>query len=1751
MLKRIVSIALILALLCSTVQITAIAEDVTAWTTALTQGEIRQARSLIMVEENPSAEACWQEGDSLTSDSNARQVQQYLEWLLDQQIDSLMISVQDTYELSGNKSTDVDKLYVQAQYLRNEVAYYHQLIEENRSNLDTQLNLYEQGGLTDAEKITLARSIRQDVQELESAVEHVLDICAGSNFWRSTSSTYQERLDELRQLLEGQNDAEDEAKLEELSQKAEALTTAEQRGTRLLSGARSASSDPEFTIKVLSSKEFGIEVLDTDGNPINGATVKATVSGVKTKTQTKTTAKGLATFLVKDFSPDSSNTVTVDVEITHADYGTREARKLHINAGYCVDFRLAKSGSGHYLCMVSFNGMDILSQQETIYFSTKNDADLDIEIIPITKDGKGGELVLCYETQEKDGSFLSHSLHKSFSKSGETVTFTEKWCRTLAPSTKLSVELYQSNQKVGSWKTQLVIKQAVVEEPVNKLNQAFSLLSGGISFKLPDEIPFIGGSRLSIDLPVPSYNLYIDPDGEIFFAYGGVYTDDSVNWKKETTWYKQKRADEEGRKTEQAANAAKNQVLTGGTKKSAAFLGAAKATFTAFAAFQGKIGTKPGTVADQSASLSGYVGLQGAFNADYTYNVWISSIPFYLGMDVKFALGVALAFGLQCDWDSGAQRLTNFSINKTSGIIFNILTELGVSAGVGVKGLVSAGVRFLGRLTAMVQVSDPMRASVNLGMELQLVAQILFVKWSQTLWKGTFLETQSNTADYAVSNAANRLQEPDVEKITSGVGVVDVASTGAANDVAIHTHSGVYATEQQLFSQVDSVSQQIQYVTLTSGSTTNTFAFWIKPTGDSDRTAELVWYNMDDTSKHGTVIRGTGTNTTLTTSQTLRERNTDFAFALMGQKDLVAVNVVGGYYNKWSDRIIESSSDIAIMQMTSDGQLQMIRYEQVTELYLKDGCYLAQPMVYLVNHGDSTKLQYYLNVGCAALNRSTHIAQKVYCVDMEYKKNQFKKSKLSTDSFDEGAGMTSFAPTTPTNITASGASLSETQESQRCYYSLSEDETKDDDANGQAYRGKLYLNLNGSSVLLDSDVSFIAPLPDNNITGKGGVDGYEYLFYLKRGKADDGSDCYKLMAARIVSKIGEAAKVVNVDYDINVSSGAFDLVTVDNGTGYGQTYLYWLEQVQEAKDENETVKTHYQVRVVKFERSVATSGSTADNSIMYGPYTLVELSSKPNSVYISPVPDSEGKIQLYYTSDLPDDASADDSADDARISQQLYSATAQLAAGVDIIGVVASDPCVNPGDYAQLLFSVKNTGNLPVAAFAVELLKNGTHVGYVAVACTNPQNDSINTFLSNNAIGFSTTDIDTMSDYSVTRLENVYDDLNGDFWVITESAAITLPTSGQTDSVSVQSSNGGSTSVKTTNMLMPGAVHSYKAVFRVPTDWQGNQKLTVKIANVYPVTNVSNAVMNLAANDEPVSIGDLLGELYCVDENGNAEPVQQSDNDSAANRLSIGRAKSAQSHGDTGAGRGDLTLHCQTYAAEDGRQYVRVNIGGRSTTASNTPPTLIAKLNNTEEVFRHTFQNAIDEDFSYTLDIPADYLLNGAEGGYITFTLYDNLASRPDSTERDLTDAAAEFSEYDNQRTVLVGEVTPLQIVQQPKSASVLAGESVVFTVAATGGLKPYTYQWQRLNADGTWTNIAAATEATFTLSAVGERDHGAQFRCVVWDQSEQMEISAAAMLSVYAAPPATGDEAQPLLWAALAMLSALAVLMIRRRKRA
>lgn len=486
-----------------------------------------------------------------------------------------------------------------------------------------------------------------------------------------------------------------------------------------------------------------------------------------------------------------------------------------------------------------------------------------------------------------------------------------------------------------------------------------------------------------------------------------------------------------------------------------------------------------------------------------------------------------------------------------------------------------------------------------------------------------------------------------------------------------------------------------------------------------------------------------------------------------------------------------------------------------------------------------------------------------------------------------------------------------------------------------------------------------------------------------------------------------------------------------------------------------------------------------DTDTICDPFTLVQLAESPSSVKL------QDSGTGFYAVDLGNK-------NGSYLRQSLTKFTYQLVMSAELQAAVPNDPCVCAGDYIDLILSVRNTGNLPLSGLDVKVKKDSQVIQTLHINCAQPQ-ESTNKFSTANG------DITRKGLYTIRRIDGMYDALNGESWNITST-----------------NSNGVTTqrNVRTT-LLMPGDTQSYKAKLLIPADWDGKVDLTAEIIQTVGAKQFGAL---LTENGRPLS-----NALVLTTDATNDDPV-------------LMRLTPEMAHKIVNTNSHDLMLSAQLFNRE-GETYVRVSIlnrSGNTKPRSRVVPTLTSSYNG-QTLFSHTFRNAMEDDYGYSMDIPLQTLTAGRRLDELDL----NVSSKANYEE---------FADADNHVRLFL--FPKLYIAQQPESLNLVEKQDALFVAAAAGGERPYRYQWQKLNAEGRWVDLPGANQNSYQLSKVTLAQSGLTLRCVVTDGAGDSVTSDSAVLSVFSLPQ-TGDETQPALWMLLAVASAalIALLCFRRRK--
>ena len=522
----------------------------------------------------------------------------------------------------------------------------------------------------------------------------------------------------------------------------------------------------------------------------------------------------------------------------------------------------------------------------------------------------------------------------------------------------------------------------------------------------------------------------------------------------------------------------------------------------------------------------------------------------------------------------------------------------------------------------------------------------------------------------------------------------------------------------------------------------------------------------------------------------------------------------------------------------------------------------------------------------------------------------------------------------------------------------------------------------------------------------------------------------------------------------------------------GGIYLYWTECSTPNTNVVPDAKAEYLVRCVRYD---------PDTDTICDPFTLVQLDESPSSVKL------QDSGTGFYAVDLGNK-------NGSYLRQSLTKFTYQLVMSAELQAAVPNDPCVCAGDYIDLILSVRNTGNLPLSGLDVKVKKGSQVIQTLHIDCTQPQESTNLFFAANGNLAAEQKGV-----YTIRRVDGMYDALNGESWNITST-----------------NSNGVTTqrNVRTT-LLMPGDTQSYKAKLLIPADWDGKVDLTAEIVQTVGAKQFGAL---LTENGRPLS-----NALVLTTDATNDDPV-------------LMRLTSEMAHKIVNTDSHDLMLSAQLFNRE-GETYVRVSIlnrSGNTKPRSRVVPTLTSSYNG-QTLFSHTFRNAMEDDYGYSMDIPLQTLTAGRR--------LDELDLNVSSKEN-----YEEFADADNH--VRLSLFPKLYIAQQPESLNLVEKQDALFVVSADGGQRPYRYQWQKLNAKGRWVDLPGANQNSYQLAKVTLAQSGLTLRCVVTDEAGDSVTSDSAVLSVFSLPQ-TGDETQPALWMLLAVASAalIALLCFRRRK--
>ena len=1634
MMKRLLSLLLTLAILLGAMP--GLAE------TAVPVLHYAEIASLKALAGDAQTGATWHEGMSPSASMNALQMWQWTDWFLSEKLRSLLGSAQDYIQLAsglpGTSQPNVSTLEWELRELEDQLTYYEEQLSDGRMAILNGIRLYQD---VSASAYDRARAYDRMMEAKDEIRQAILTISANYADYtalvaRCNESMLAAPINHSMLTVQGSSGPD-------LMKEAKRLENSE-----------NAADAIDFDVTVISTKQICIAVYDSDKNPLSGALVHLVNNKDSKRTKDAVTEPdGRAVFWVSDLGADEKTDMKLGLRVTANGYQTHEIQTVKIRGGESVSVHLKKDDQTPYLVMACFNGRDILNEENSFYYSKKNNLKHTFSV-KLSCAGSG-ELEMRYPTDASGTAYQSVKQTFTAADSDKKVfTFEKEWLRILHPESKVSFKLTTNGQEY-TFDTHLKIEKAVVDEPFFDHSALFSFTSGsgGFGFTIPGDVPFISGSTLSLSIPGNYPTLMILPSGMGMFSWGYDFAPESTTWKTDDT-QDQERAIKEFDKQSAADKllAAAGVYRNVNTTTTPKLLGDYGVHITPFAAMQGLYRRS-----DQSLELRGNGGATFAFEAGFTQTFTIGPVPFFAGIDFSMgaSFGVGISLNMKAEIENGLLKVKEGPvIGYDSGMTISFRLELGGTIGLGLKDVLSVSLRGYGYINPIIHLTTPqVSAEARIGIGLSVTLRALFLKWSTTLWEGNLPLSSSDSIALTASGKTTTSSSWRDYKYA------EAPSLAAANDeVTAVNASGVEPTEtEKLFERIDCSAGDFQYVVVDG----DTYLFWIQP-GKGDTDWERVnWCNLKKPAQRGQVtwIDTSGNpakrNNTEDTKKTYQEWFVDYDFTVEPSRDIqgnssnfCALTILSGQFGKpsFEDEVNPPQAACAasvLMQKQKDGSLKVMYYQEET---FSNSSYPTMPEVFLT---------------------ATEKLSSVFMVNTYVRSDETKVSGLVVSGNDNVANF---------SCTALQSPCFENNWKAIARYHVGEPTAVSAGAPEEDKMNFYVLGTDGVLARIRRDRRQAQPKSERQELAKGnivnfkvvtrinGVNDKDTLFYLDRVKTDEGGFIHRLKGVTLSPQSPEKPVTVT-DYDIEVNADRFDTVKFGGGI-----YLYWTECSTPNTNVVPDAKAEYLVRCVRYD---------PDTDTICDPFTLVQLDESPSSVKLQ---DSGAG---FYAVDLGNK-------NGSYLRQSLTKFTYQLVMSAELQAAVPNDPCVCAGDYIDLILSVRNTGNLPLSGLDVKVKKGDQVIQTLHINCAQPQ-ESTNKFSTANG------DITREGLYTIRRIDGMYDPLNGESWNITST-----------------NSNGVTTqrNVRTT-LLMPGDTQSYKAKLLIPADWDGNVALTAEIVQTVGAKQFGAL---LTENGRPLS-----NALVLTTDATNDDPVLM--------RLT---PKNAHKIVDTDSH--DLMLSAQLFNRE-GETYVRVSIlnrSGNTKPRSRVVPTLTSSYNG-QTLFSHTFRNAMEDDYGYSMDIPLRTLTAGRRLDELDL----NVSSKEDY---------AEFADADNH--VRLSLFPKLYIAQQPESLNLVEKQDALFVAAAAGGERPYRYQWQKLNAEGRWVDLPGANQDSYQLSKVTLAQSGLTLRCVVTDEAGDSVTSDSAVLSVFSLPQ-TGDETQPALWMLLAVASAalIALLCFRRRK--
>ena len=1755
--KRTIAILMTLILLSQALPLSALASQANT----ITDSQLARAYALAGVDEGAAE---YRKGMALSASMNARQLVGWLEEVLSGDLHSaghmlarVSSALSDLESVDPNTwqqlarsdrgqtmSRHAQALQLEVEDLRQTLRLYEERLEENVTMISESGRLMQSDQVYDYEIARYSQRILKAQDAIEAIRTDMLE----------RGTTWLEQIDEWNCIMNGSYSGDKEMSralgewISEVYLSRREPVTVQTRlttsGSVTLRGRLSAEGSVlgdddgrSTTVTVMDQNHVGFALYDANKKAVAGVTVS-----VRNNSEPKadpvsgtTDDSGFVIFEVNKFKVDSNNNMCLYVEFDTSNVKGQKLQSLCVpglilaKGGKYAAYLKVDDGTP-YIYKASFHDHDILSNKMSLLYSKSNDYDVEFRV---TFKNTRSMPALCYA--DKDGKEM-----KAFgptSESGGEYVFKNKWKSMLNPDQVDTIYFRLEDDPDKRYATMIEPIHTIFEKPTDIGGMLGGFGKGlGLSFKIPKPLDRSVNVSIGLSEWIPQFS--VDPMGYVTLAVGNHIPEPDYGdgWKSN-----------DAIDYDQFAATMANYVKAGELKAASgmwkrkmkqlryALMAKGDMGIGVFVLLQARWGDQEDITELQ---LKGTVGGTLDYMVDLTQNFLfpVVEIPGYL--DVQFGVAVSLAFTVELDLEYLNGKLDDWGFHFMEEWTLDIRLMLSVSLGVGFKGILDAWIKGSGYINfgfGFFTYRSP-SVTITAGAGLYIGVKIILVTISAELISGnwTWYTTEKNSYSLLDTYMSPRVNEaasddhgtqPQLAQAYPELVVEPTAVLkdleGACGSPKLLTLGGdLYAfIPQNGRVHWHNVSKNI------SGSLEDVLKKAARYYDGNVPVAEMKDYALD-----AAVFRATGQN------QYKESMHVDdyIALAVLCAKEFDDDNMPAAKANNiacyslylWRD----GSTGALVFGMDGhDYNLSCYRAAWQGEDAVSAGVIADDPSILgasfnfreirykLGAHPYYVRATGQVNVGYSSVSKTDPDGKKVTdnirlsCEGYTYR-DQNHDNKPAMDA-----------------MTVTRDSEAHTDSQVAC-------------GAGEGYTRTLtrYIGQNTWVAVSASDQDSVIELYDTSmdaagegnrksiVLARGNIDhivtiagsGVQTVFYVDDAEPSDDSNRLRLKSLRISQAKYQAASkgdlsftVGRTTYDVDIGSRTFNVTKI--GDVY---YIYWLTSGHESSTGKGDA---WRVTFAPWDEG---TNAVLDDAV------LAEVSLSEADLAVQELFLTAGGTG-YFTAG-PDKNTKVNSGEENAASLSLYSFPATMAPVMDLQTQVVEDLLVCPGDFDDINLTVMNSGNVAATALEVDIVdvkdKKEDVIGTLHADLLNPQNNWLkmgqDTVLTGEKAFY------RLEDYDLTPRQL-------DFLAQETPVAYTV-TGGVLTSENEQETR---TNYYKTCAMMPGALAGFKGSMQIPTDWDGEHTIELRVRSVSTSANWVGAVASAAGRDS----------LYAGGDTADYDEIRY-DTDSSTGKLTL----TVQSGSDTASA---------AFAASAGTpEKVKVttlhdlDVGERVYRGPNDEEMLAFTLLDhaeTEETIHIYFEIYPDGAEEPILVYPQHYPEAVSDGATHTFEMPLTALLDPSAYERARVvvrgQGIEEITLVNNEFTLyLDGEVAPLTILRQPRDVIARPGETVSFSVEVTGGTAPYSYQWQVWNPKTRkWVDLEGYTTAEISRENIEKEWDGAKFRCVITDRAGNTVTSEEATLKVVENMPDTGDHSDLALYLAVAALALALMAWLRKRQ--